>query len=107
MTKKLTQPVNISTAVPVQKTGQATPSHGAEPGCQQKPVAQQPTLFEVPDSNLLRKPIKNQMSIDGKSFNVEICFVKNSGGLNFYSVETSGSADSFIVKLYMDNEAIC
>ena len=103
MTKKLTQPVNISTAVPVQKTGQATPSHGAEPGCQQKPVAQQPTLFEVPDSNLLRKPIKNQMSIDGKSFNVEICFVKNSGGLNFYSVETSGSADSFIVKLYMDN----
>ena len=43
------------------------------------------------------------MSIDGKSFNVEICFVKNSGGLNFYSVETSGSADSFIVKLYMDN----
>lgn len=101
MTKKLAQPVNISTA-PGQKKEQSASNVPAS-GCLRQPVEQQPAPLEILGSNLLQKPIKNQMSIDGRSFCVEIRFVKNSGGINFYSVESCGSADSFIVNLYMDN----
>lgn len=99
MAKKLTQPVNIvTTPPPVSKTEHVT-THSVSDTANSKQL----TLFEIPESNLLQKPIKKQMSIDGKNFCVEIRFVKNSGGLYFYSVESSGSSNYFVVNLYMDN----
>lgn len=98
MTKKLTQPVNIITTTPVAKTEQIA-THSVSDAA----IPARQTLFEVPESNLLQKPIKKQMSIDDKNFSVEIRFVKHSGGMYFYSVEFSGIANDYVVNLYMDN----
>lgn len=103
MTRKLVQPVKINTSPVLQ-----------EPATQDSPLQQsettqpsnnrQPQLFDVPESNLLQKPVINQMSIDGQNFTVEIQFVKHSDGSKFYSIEKEfDSSSRFIVKLYMDN----
>lgn len=102
MKKKLEQPITINTSPVVQPA--ETADSQATSTADQSPVAQQQlTIFDLPDSDLLQKPIVNQMTIDSKVYRIEIQFIKQSDGLNFYSIEKGNSEDFFVVKLYMDN----
>lgn len=103
MTRKLVRPIKINTAPVVQEPTTQDSSLKLS-GTTQSSDNRQPKLFDLPENNLLQKPVINSMSIDGQAFTVEIQFVKHSDGSKFYSIEKEfDSSSSFIVKLYMDN----
>lgn len=103
MTKKLEQPIKIEIAPSEEEaTIVPEPEQQTTQELTSTPVLPQ-VLVEVPESELIQKPIEKQIFIGNDTYSVKILFIKSSKSSNFYTVESDVSAASFIVKLFMDN----